>query len=337
MKQVNILISTIALCTGALFISCSANEDDYVTSQSQEKEGFTTITVGAPTIEPDGTGNTRVAFAYDNGLTMGWQTGDQIRITPSNVEAQKYTATNISADGKTATFTGAAFSGPVAPYTITIGSTYSGDPETETKAEIADFENKTIETTQTQTGNNTTAHLHRNYSALLDGVNTIENITFSQAWATAHENSTGNGVFKQSACLKFDLTVPTNTGGNKNITRLYGIRIRVYSSSNLTGLQSIFPTKNDGTSPVSVLVLNINDETPTITNNKTNIIGYFMLPATTITLPANNYLVIDVATDGAVGGSKVHYLRRILEIGTSDKTIEQGKLGIIKLNSNGWS
>lgn len=313
MKTKQYLFGTMLLCANAAFISCSSSDDEITQTpvEPTAEEVFTTITVGAPTIESDGaSGKTRVAFEYSSGLNMNWQADDQIRITPSNEGAKKYTATGA---GATTTFTGKAFSNPTAPYTITIGSTYSG--ETETKAAIDTWvSRKEIETTQTQAGNSNTAHLHRNYQALLDGVNTIENITFSQAWATAHENSSGSGVFSQSACLKLNFTLPILVSTIKKVV--------------LTSSGNIFKTKNNGSSTTNTLTLNFTGLEGETSNY--NLVGYFMLAAAETDF-SNSTLRIQVF----YGDGATDYIYRDLSFGDSN-TLSAGTLGTFKLNNSKW-
>ncbi|MBR5041730.1 MAG: phosphodiester glycosidase family protein [Bacteroidales bacterium] len=142
--------------------------------------------------------NTKVAFeeAPDNGLYLSWESDDCIRVI-SGSASERY---DILSDYSTheARFRGPEVTGD--KYTII----YPGTCASLTDAESYDFGG--LE----QDGNGSLEHLR--YLAILEDVNTKEDISFSSEWASGH-----GGSFRRSGVVKFVLTLPD---GLKNPARV---------------------------------------------------------------------------------------------------------------------
>ncbi len=122
-----------------------------------------------------------------DGLHLFWEDGDCIRVISGN-QSEKYDILE-DFDEQTARFRGAAVSGST--YTILYPGTYSSVAG----AEAFDFAG------QVQNGNGNKDHLR--YLAVLQDVNTKEDISFTSEWAAAH-----GGSYKQNGVVKFVLTLP---------------------------------------------------------------------------------------------------------------------------------
>lgn len=361
MKTKQYIFDTMLFCASAAFISCSSENDEIVQTpvEPTAEEVFTTITVGAPTIEADGAGKTRVAFTYDDGMTMEWEASDNIYIssfglgtgsgsTPNISYNRKGSATYTTTEGgATATFTTESDlddGKKTGYYVISYNLDISSNPH-KTYGYNA-WKKKVIATEQTQAGNDNTAHLKDNYMALLLNVNSYTDPTFSQTWATANksdalpehsevEKTTGTvpvsevGKFIQSSCLKFDFQLPMDA----NLTAVKKMVVEAKNSSD-ENANIFYNTSDHSDSPTNTITLNFTGLDTFSGNVKSqNLVGYFMLPAADWTIPANTTLNVKVF----YGTGASDYIAKALTI-TSEKTLAAGKLGVFKsAKTTGWT
>lgn len=341
MDNKKLFYSAIALFASFTFFSCS-NDSDEVGNIIENEKTITSINVGCPSIETEGSSaTTRVTFEYDKGLKMEWEAGDVIVCngwrTKDASFARGYTRdATADAAGATTTFTtSSAWTAYTTetPYTYTIIYHNGWDKDNPSKgAHTSNWKSATISNTQTQAGNDNTAHLKENYYAILQNINTISDITFSSEWANDHaaaieiNTGEGKGKFIQNGCIKLDLTLPANT----KTTKIYGVRIRAFEGGTTTGRYIFYRKADKSDSPQNSLNLKmtgIPDDTNTAAYN---LVGYIMLPPVDLTIPANTDLNIQIAYDGEVGAGGVHYYSRTVNV-ASETTIKAGKLTVIKL------
>lgn len=336
MKTKQYLFGTILFCATAAFVSCSSSEEDNIITPVQPDEGLTTITVGSPTIVQDGA-DTRMTFAYDSGLKMEWEANDAIQIAgynSSNSYKRSFTADyKAKTAGSSSTFEKISGS-PTTTGHYNIGylkgKTFSDQSGSGYARDYTSFggddndgyttwqSSLTFSTTQTQAGNNNTAHLKNNYVCLLQNVNAYDSPNFSTTWAESHD-----GNFYQSACLKFDLTLPEDYKG-KTITSL------TFACGGSTNW--VKTTYSAESATTNTLTLNFSDVT---LGDDCKLVGYFMMGLADQTLPSGKAFYVKVYISGLSDSKK--YIQRSLSVGASDKTIHAGKLAIVKLNNSSWS
>ena len=121
-----------------------------------------------------------------NGMALAWQEGDALRVIGETSELYSI-ADGFS--GHSAEFTG----NPVEGSTFTI--LYPGSFETKEALGARSYAN------QTQNGNGNSDHL--TYNALISGVDTYEEVAFTEEWAAAH-----GGDFLQNGVLKLVVSLP---------------------------------------------------------------------------------------------------------------------------------
>ena len=321
------------------FISCSKDNDDNLLNK--EKDSFITVKVGAPTIETDGRGNTRVALEYDDGLKMTWEASDQIKIirykVGSGSESGKKSYNRQQGDqtwttaagGTTATFTGTAPDAAEA-YVIAYNADYN-------------WKSTNYHQSLTQAGNNNTAHLKNGYRALLLNVSSYNDngITFSDAWAQAHiptlpaytqvEKVDGTipdnelAHFIQSSCLKVELTLP-NTIDVKSINRLLvKATSRIFKKAYGGG-----SGESNTTTDAIVDFTGISD----ISTDSYKLTAYIMLGLSDTEIPASEKIQFRVYY-GETYNSSNYYVKSIT-MPSSPKTLSAGKLGTFTLKNTGW-
>lgn len=156
--------------------------------------------------------------------------------------------------------------------------------------------------------------------------------SFSSAWASEHaaaieiNEGEGKGKFIQNGCLKLDLTLPANVKTSK----IYGVRIRAFAGGTSTARAIFYRTANKSDAPVNNLILKMTGIPDNTNSAPYNLVGYIMLPPVDLTIPANTDLNIQIAYDGEVGASGVHYYSRTVNV-AAETTIKEGKLTVIKL------
>ena len=172
MKKILIALASIAALS--FIASCTKEEANSVEEQGKQ----ITITASIPE-----EGLTKVGFeSVATGMKLTWEAGDQITISDPSNSSNTQVFTLVSGEGtKSATFKGTALT-PATSYKISYDA--AGSYTAQTQAEDGD-----------------TGHLK--FAAELAGVNTYEDFTFSQSWATAH----GSGTYTSSAvlCIKAQL------------------------------------------------------------------------------------------------------------------------------------
>lgn len=187
---------------GALFLnSCNQELDDM--TPVVDESGMVTITAAFPELV-----ESKVDFAEQgdgSGLDLTWEEEDYLTVVSGSV-SEKYAIASIN--GKVATFTGA----PVEGETFDVILSRSGDYAARTYAG------------QTQATVASTDHLL--YDAVLKGVDTYENVSFTAEWAAEHD-----GTFAQNGCLMLNFKMPDDAGYLKTVT--------------LTAPDAVFYTTND--------------------------------------------------------------------------------------------
>lgn len=180
MKKILIALASIAALS--FIASCTKEEANSVEEQGKQ----ITITASIPE-----EGLTKVGFeSVATGMKLTWEAGDQITISDPSNSSNTQVFTLVSGEGtKSATFKGTALT-PATSYKISYDA--AGSYTAQTQAEDGD-----------------TGHLK--FAAELTGVNTYEDFTFSQSWATAH----GSGTYTSSAvlCIKAQLPETLVNGG----------------------------------------------------------------------------------------------------------------------------
>lgn len=315
------------ICAVAFLTSSCSNENDNIISpsNSENHEGFTTITVGAPTINYDAA-TTRMAFEYNNGLELTWTGSEYVRMRGWHYDSKwiqkdiKSTTITPSVDRKTASITYNGSFDTQTVYSAVIAPSESGCTNLLNSWETG----FNFATEQTQSGNGNTSHLASNYVAIIKYVSSDakSGFSFTNSWASNHAyaNSPSKtavtdslGFFQQSACLKLDLTLPVQVKQVKKVV--------------LVADNNIFKTKNNGSQVTNTLTLNFSD----ISSDETyQLIGYIMLAAATTDF-SNTTLAIKVYT----GDGDNDYIYRTLTFG-SGKALQPGTLGVITLKNTGW-
>lgn len=175
------------------------------------------VTIHA-TIPDDGT---RIGLTSDggNGLLVAWEDDDSIRIFNDEDESSEF----IIKDGFTdheAEFTGTAVSG--SRYDII----YPGSCET--VEEVQDI----LSGDFIQNGNGNTDHLR--YCLNLSGVDTYQDISFTNEWAEAH-----GGVLYRSGVMKVVITLPDG------VTTLSGVTVTLGGSEYALALKNVDVSRTD--------------------------------------------------------------------------------------------
>ena len=131
---------------------------------------------------------TRVSFADDqqSRMSLSWSEGDQLTIIGSTTAV--YTI-QPGFSAKEADFAGE----PVTGSSFTV--LYPGTVTTEEAWKALPFNGLT------QTGNGSSAHIP--YLARLSGVNTLDNLSFTSAWAESH-----GGSFAENGVVRLEATLP---------------------------------------------------------------------------------------------------------------------------------
>lgn len=180
------------LLIAALALAC--NKDNTVSSNKTPAAGETiTISASIPealtkiSMSPDGD---------DAGIALAWASGDKIRVV-SGSNSQAFDIQSGFTAHK-AEFSGTAVTGT--SFDIIYPGTFSSVAE----AEAVSY------TVQTQSGNNSVAHLQ--YVTVLSGVDSYESIEFTPDWATAH-----GGTLKRSGVLRVRMHLPSTVNSVKKV------------------------------------------------------------------------------------------------------------------------
>ena len=176
----------------------------------QTEEGKVTITVSFPEVV-----ESKVAMEEgQEALDLQWEADDMIFVIGNTTE--KFTFVDRSADGKTATFTGNVVTGEKFDVIISDKANYS------IRNVIYDYK---------QTANGSTDHVI--YEAVLKGVDTYENVSFTNEWAEGH-----GGTFDQSGCVQFNIQIP------QGCTQVNSVKIlasdRVFNSTHTGKEEKVF-------------------------------------------------------------------------------------------------
>lgn len=211
MKKKYGLILISAVSATVLLFSCSKAETEVLNETPSSED---------PTVDPQTELVTITAYLPEEDLSkvsitesdehntaiLAWEASDQITIVSTGTEVTTtFGISEISGDGKKATFTGVAPAG-TAPYTI---FHHRSKPLTLDKFNSISYDG------QLQDGNGSTDHLQ--YGMKLSGVNEYQSLTFTQEWATANSES-GTGTLTQNSVLQLLLKLPD---GVANVYSIY--------------------------------------------------------------------------------------------------------------------
>ena len=178
-----IKLSSLILASIFAVVACEKEQ----APQNEYKPGETvTITATLPSV-PATDPATKVDFTQGtNKVDLAWSTGDALTIIGEDTsESQTFTLSGIS--GSKANFTGTAVSG--SSFTVL----YPG-----TVTSVAAMDAKSF-TGQTQTGNESLAHLTGAWTAKVTGLSDFSDVKFA---------APAGGTFAQSGILKFHIQVP---------------------------------------------------------------------------------------------------------------------------------
>ena len=263
--------------------------------ETVEKE-LVTITVGAP--EDMDTKVTYEAEEEAGNLKVKWENGDKI-VVVSGETSNTFTASEISEDGKMATFTGTKPG--EAPYTIF----YAGKGETAKTLDEVKEEDYSV---QTQSGNGSTAHLH--FAAILEGVDTYENIYFKNDWAAEH-----HGTFKQSGAIRIRIQKPEGFSGKVESVTLKAPSAVFYKNNGLKDAEK--------TNAITVKFAGGVD-----VSSETHIVAYAMLPWGDLTLAEGDYQI-------SVRNAALNSYVKSTTIG-ANVSLNSSSLNLFGFNKNGF-
>lgn len=229
MKKIcNYSLSILAGC--ALLAACAKENinNDSMKDTDKRDENVPAGTTLIKVILPDAFA--KVSLTQDTGnanghVRLAWESTDQIQVIDAANASN--CATFTIQEGYTAheaTFSGDAVS--AGSYNILYGAN---------NVAAADAMEYAF---QTQSGNASTAHLH--YVALLEGVDSYEEVLFTDEWAAEH-----GGTLKQSGVLRLRIRLPE--------------AVTSVSECTLRASESIFYTSNAGTTTTDRLTLSFDN------------------------------------------------------------------------------
>ena len=225
-----------------------------------------------------------------NGMALAWQNGDAIRVTGETSEL--YTIAD-GFDAHSAEFTG----NPVEGSTFTI--LYPGSFETKEALGARSYAN------QTQNGNGNSDHL--TYNALISGVDTYEEVAFTEEWAAAH-----GGDFLQNGVLKLVVSLPGD--------------VSVVKEAALVSSSAIFNANNMGTVKTDRIAVAL--ENVDVSASGQVLTAYMNISAIDVPLEAGQTLTVKVVDDDAKEYSKSFEVPQAT-------ALKGGKMNTIRLTSDG--
>ena len=249
-----------------------------------DESGMVTITAAFPELV-----ESKVDFAEQgdgSGLDLTWEEEDYLTVVSGSV-SEKYAIASIN--GKVATFTGA----PVEGETFDVILSRSGDYAARTYAG------------QTQATVASTDHLL--YDAVLKGVDTYENVSFTAEWAAEHA-----GTFAQNGCLMLNFKMPEDAGYLKTVT--------------LTAPEAVFYTTNaaDG-EKTETLTLSLADADMASDNV---VEAYIMTSMQEASVAAETELTLTVVSNLGTWSKKFT---------PGAFTLKAGMRNVITLNDKNWT
>ncbi len=250
--------------------------------QNAQPEGEkVTITVSFPEVV-----ESKVAMEEgQQALDLKWEYDDKITVVGNSTKV--FTVASISGDGKTAVFTGNAVEGDKFDVILSDEGVNYLKRDYTPKVGAASDELK--------------------YDAVLKGVNTYENVSFSQSWAAAH-----GGTFSETGCIMLNIQLPE---GCTDITAVKLVAPdTVFSNSNEEGC---------GKSYARVVKF---AEPQTPENGILKV--YYMSSMVSDVLKASSEMA--VVLDGAKKFLKEFTISK-------DTEIAPGKRNVITLNSQNWN
>ena len=280
MKKLVLVFAAVA----AMLLAASCNKEqnapvDNSEPQAQESE-LVTIQVTIPEEL------SKVALGYTgSALELTWSAGDKIRVADhSNPSTNYQDFTLASGEGtKSATFTGTEIS--ATSYDISIIS-------------VAPVPTGVGLLAQTQSVDGNTEHL--GYGAVLSGVNTYEDITFSSTWATSK-----GGTLAQSGALHLKATLPAGV-------------VEKVNSVTMSADQAIFG------GGIGTMVVNLTSQADTGSDNVLDV--YATIPASGVTVPSGTSLLFKFGTNDAGHSVYTRYFKT-----ASVLNLAGGQLNLISL------
>lgn len=281
MKKVLFYLTAMA----GLCACSSALEEPVLADLSQGDEATLTVSVDEAT-KVDINDN-------DASSSLSWNNSDKLAlISQDGSQTEVYSIKQYGASS-------CVFSGNAMTST-TVSILLPGNKYTK----ISDLEQKTY-SDQEQNGNASLAHLE--YNAWLKNVSDYANVTFSQAWASAH-----GGTCFQNGCIKVRLTLPTSMTGHQ-------VSALSLKTDRATFRPSLYGSK---TSSFGLSLKNV-----TIGQDR-NLTAYMMFPAEDISFASGQNLTVVLLVD------KKYYMEKTVDM--SNKTLLTGKMNVLTLNADNW-
>ena len=264
-----ILNYTLVLLAGLALMTACSKEADITSDESPANQGGQEST--SPATDPEAPAGdmtitvsmpdvlTRVSLTQDSedpdgAVKMAWEATDKIY-----VNGEEFTiVTPLGEDPHKASFTGPSVT---APYNIIYG------------AASLEAANALVGPEQTQSGNASTAHLP--YIAMLSGVDSVEDIEFSENWAVEHQ-----GTIKRTGLLRIRVQLPTDVASVESLT--------------LEAPSAVFYTSNAASATTSSLTLNFDGGADVSSSHI--LTGYLMMPWEDVTIAANTSLALTMRT-----------------------------------------
>ena len=265
-----------ALVAGVMSIA-SCNKEQNALPEGEK----VTITVSFPEVA-----ESKVAMEEgQQALNLKWENDDKLTVVGNTTEV--FTVESVSEDGKTATFTGNAVVGDKFDVILSDQGVNYLKRDYTPKVGAASDELK--------------------YDAVLKGVNTYENVSFSQSWAEAH-----GGTFSETGCIMLNIQLPE---GCTDITAV-----------KLVAPDTVFSNSNEeGCGKSYAKVINFAEPQ----NPENGILKvYYMSSMVSDVLKASSEMA--VVLDGAKKFLKEFTISK-------DTEIAPGKRNVITLNSQNWN
>ena len=178
-----IKLSTVILASIFAVVACEKEQAPHVEGKTGETITITATTPSVPASDPV----TKLDFTQGtNKVDLAWSASDKLTIIGEDTnEVQTFTLTAVS--GSKANFTGTAVSG--ASFTVLYPGTVTSVAAMDSKSFVG----------QTQTGNESLAHLTGAWTAKITGLSDFSDVKFA---------APAGGTFAQSGILKFHIQVP---------------------------------------------------------------------------------------------------------------------------------
>ena len=246
---------------------------------------------------------TKIGFTPEDGaLVLRWSESDALRVIGESEPGNLFTLVQMNDGGRTAVFSGEAPSGST--FAVQYPATLTGS------ASAAAL----FYTGQKQSGNGSTLHLRKNWSARIANLTDYSSIDFSP------ENQPAGATLSQSGVLKFYLQVPAS------ITRPVSVAL-ISSQRDFYVNYEGYGTNDEGRK-TDRLVLEL--EGIDLAADNRILTAYMATPWKASSVPAGRTLRVQLTDEG---GSSLY---RDITL-TQALTLNPGAVSVIKLNNSGWS